>query len=67
MVSQRLVGEKHLKLSVRHAGTLRDAIWFNRTEPVAARVRLAYRPVVDEYLGRERLQMIVEAAVDVDS
>ena len=65
VVSQRLVGEKHLKLTVRHAGTLRDAIWFGRTEPLAARVRLAYRPVIDEYLGRERLQMIVEAAVDV--
>jgi len=62
IVSQRLVGEKHLKLSVRHAGTLRDAIWFGRSEPLADRVTLAYQLRVDEYNGRQRVQMIVEAA-----
>ena len=49
IVAQRLVGEQHLKLSVRHAGALRDAIWFGRTEPLARRVRLAYRLSIDEY------------------
>ena len=67
VVSQRLVGEKHLKLALRFAGeargaALRDAIWFGHSEPVAARVQLAYRLSVDEYNGRERVQMIVEAA-----
>ncbi len=62
VVSQRLVGEKHLKLSVRFGGELRDAIWFGHSEPVAARVRLAYRLSMDEYNGRERVQMVVEAA-----
>ena len=62
VVSQRLVGEKHLKLSVKHSGTLRDAIWFNHAEPLPARVMLAYRLSMDEYNGRQRLQMIVEAA-----
>ncbi len=61
VVSQRLVGEKHMKLNVRHAGVLRDAIWFGHSEPVPARVRLAYRLSVDEYNGRERVQMVVEA------
>jgi single-stranded-DNA-specific exonuclease len=66
IVSQRLVGEKHLKLALRLAGEgrgapLRDAIWFGHSEPVAATVRLAYRLGVDEYNGRERVQMIVEA------
>ena len=61
VVSQRLVGEKHLKLSVKHAGVLRDAIWFGHSEPVAAKVRMAYRVSVDEYNGRERVQMVVEA------
>jgi single-stranded-DNA-specific exonuclease len=61
VVSQRLVGEKHLKLSVKHAGVLRDAIWFGHSEPVAAKVRMAYRLSVDEYNGRERVQMVVEA------
>jgi single-stranded-DNA-specific exonuclease len=66
VVSQRLVGEKHLKLTLRCAGAVREAIWFGRTEPVAERVRLAYRVSLDEYNGRERVQMVVEAALDLD-
>ncbi|MET0334501.1 MAG: single-stranded-DNA-specific exonuclease RecJ [Rhizobacter sp.] len=62
IVSQRLVGEKHLKLAVRLAGTLRDAIWFGHSEPLPERVTLAYQLRVDEYNGQQRLQMIVEAA-----
>jgi single-stranded-DNA-specific exonuclease len=62
VVSQRLVGEKHLKLTVRHGGALRDAIWFGRVEPVPERVTLAYRLSVDEYNGRQRVQMVIEAA-----
>lgn len=60
VLSQRLVGEKHLKLQVRHAGQVRDAIWFGRAEPVPTRGRMAYRLSVDEYQGRVRVQMVVE-------
>src|SRR6187455_1733397 len=62
VVSQRLVGEKHLKLAVRVGGVVRDAIWFGRVEPVGDRVRLAWRLGVDAYNGIERVQMIVVAA-----
>jgi single-stranded-DNA-specific exonuclease len=62
VVSQRIVGERHLKLSVKFAGALRDAIWFGHSEPVANTLRLAYRLGVDEYNGRERVQMVVEGA-----
>ena len=62
VVGQRLVGEKHLKLKVRHAGQLRDAIWFGHAEPVGERVRLAYRLSLDEFQGQQRIQMVVEAA-----
>ncbi len=62
VVAQRLVGEKHLKLTVRHAGMLRDAIWFGRSEPLPAQVLLAYRLCLDSYNGRVRLQMVVEGA-----
>jgi len=62
VLQQRLVADKHLKLRVRHAGTLRDAIWFGHAEPVAARVRLAYRLSLDEWQGQQRVQMVVEAA-----
>ena len=62
VLAQRLVADKHLKLRVRHLGQQRDAIWFGHAEPVAERVRLAYRLALDEYNGQKRLQMIVEAA-----
>ncbi|MBS0446832.1 MAG: single-stranded-DNA-specific exonuclease RecJ [Proteobacteria bacterium] len=62
VVSQRLVGEQHLKLALRCGGTLRDAIWFGRTELLPERVTLAYRLSVDAWQGRERVQMVIEAA-----
>ena len=62
VLQQRLVGEKHLKLRVRHAGALRDAIWFGHADPLPARVQLAYRLNLDEFQGQQRLQMVVEAA-----
>lgn len=64
VISQRLVGERHLKLTVRHLGQLRDAIWFGRTEPLPNPARIAYRLSVDEFNGQQRLQMMVEGVAD---
>ena len=61
VVSQRLVGQGHLKLRVALGGEPRDAIWFGRAEPLPARVRIAYRLALDEYQGRERVQLLVQA------
>ena len=61
IVSQRIVGDKHLKLRVRQGGLLRDAIWFSHTDPVPEQGQLAYRLKLDEYQGQQRVQMIVEA------
>jgi single-stranded-DNA-specific exonuclease len=63
VLQQRLVADKHLKLRLKVAGGVaRDAIWFGRVEPVADRVRLAYRLSLDEWNGQTRVQMVVEAA-----
>ncbi len=62
VVQQRLLGDKHLKLRVRHAGQERDAIWFGHTDLLPERARLAYRLSLDEWNGRQRVQMVVEAA-----
>ncbi|HET9820325.1 MAG TPA: single-stranded-DNA-specific exonuclease RecJ [Burkholderiaceae bacterium] len=62
VVGQRLVGDKHLKLRVRHQGQLRDAIWFGHADPLPDRVRLAFRLALDDWQGQQRLQMVVEAA-----
>ena len=62
VLQQRLVGEKHLKLRLRLLGAERDAIWFSHAEPLPERTVLAYRLSLDEYNGRQRVQMVVEAA-----
>ena len=62
VLQQRLVGQKHMKLRVQHAGSPRDAIWFGRTEPLPAKVKLAYRLALDEWNAQQRVQMMVEAA-----
>ena len=62
VVSQRLVGEKHLALKLKHQGQAVDGIWFGRIEPLPARVKLAYRLDVDEWQGQKRVRFLVEAA-----
>jgi single-stranded-DNA-specific exonuclease len=64
VLSQRIVGERHLKLNLRHAGVQRDAIWFGRVEPLPPRTRIAYRLDLNEYNGRERVQMVVVGAAE---
>jgi len=64
VLQQRLVGEKHMKLKLRHAGQERDAIWFSHDRPLPDRLRLAYRLGLDEWNGRQRVQMFIEAAPD---
>ena len=60
VLGQRLVGEKHLSLKLRHHGETVEGIWFNRTEPLPARARLAYRLEADEWQGQRRLRFLVE-------
>ena len=64
VVSHRVVGERHLKLSLRVHGRAApvDAIHFGGwtgTRP-PARVHLAYRLAVDDYRGGGAIQLIVE-------
>ena len=62
VLSQRLVGEKHLALKLRHQGQAVDGIWFGHTEPLPARVCLAYRLDADAWNGQRRVRFLVEAA-----
>jgi len=62
VLSQRLVGEKHLALKLRHQGQPVDAIWFGHTESLPARVTLAFRLDADEWQGVKRVRFLVEAA-----
>ena len=62
VLSQRLVGEKHLALKLRHQGQPVDGIWFGHTEPLPARVTLAFRLDADEWQGVRRVRFLVEGA-----
>lgn len=62
VVSQRLVGEKHLSLKLKHQGQPVDAMWFGHTEQLPARVTLAFRLDADEWQGVKRVRFLVEAA-----
>ena len=64
VLSQRLVGEKHLALKLRHQGQPVDGIWFGRTDPLPSRVKLAFRLDADEWQGVRRVRFLVEGAED---
>jgi len=60
VVGQRLVGEKHLALKLRHHGQPVDGIWFGRVDPLPALAHLAFRLEVDEWQGNKRVRFVVE-------
>ena len=62
VMSQRLVGEKHLALKLKHQGQPVDAIWFGHTEPLPERVVLAFRLDADEWNGVRRVRFLIEGA-----
>lgn len=57
--SQRVVGEKHLKLQLGTHGLLIDAILFGHSEPLPERIHAVYSLSVNEYNGTQSLQLIV--------
>jgi single-stranded-DNA-specific exonuclease len=62
VISQRLVGEKHLALKLKHQGQPVDGIWFGRTAQLPRRVKLAFRLDADEWQGQRKVRFLVEGA-----
>jgi single-stranded-DNA-specific exonuclease len=60
VVGQRLVGEKHLALKLRHHGQPVDGIWFGRVDPLPPLAHLAFRLEADEWQGNKRVRFVVE-------
>jgi len=58
--SQRVVGERHLKLKLRKDGRQLEAMRFNALEPLPSRVRAAYRLSVNEFNGLKTVQLNLE-------
>ena len=61
VMSQRIVGEKHLALKLKHQGVPVEGIWFNRIEPLKSPASLAYRLEADEWQGNKRVKWMIEA------
>ena len=61
---QSVVGERHLKLALRLGDRRLDAIAFGRVEPLPREARIAYRLLRDNWQGRARVQLVVEAVAD---
>ena len=72
--SQRLVGEKHLKLRlIKHASastvygqSLFDAIHFFHPEPMSTHVHATYKLARNEYNGAVSLQLIIEHWTEIE-
>lgn len=67
ITQQSLMKDKHLRLQLCPLGDGSSAnkpftgVWFNRTAPLPAKARLAYRLVTDRYQGQARVQLMIEA------
>jgi single-stranded-DNA-specific exonuclease len=59
VVNQRIVGEKHLKLKLGTENCEFDAIHFFSTEPLPENVHAVFSLAINEYNGKESLQLIV--------
>ena len=62
VAEQRLIKDTHLKLTLELDGRRFSAIWFRHAETLPTRVRLAYRPTIDEYQGQRRISLHIEHA-----
>ena len=60
VVSQRVVGERHLKLVLKLGVRVIDAIAFNQNRIESTRVRALYRLGINDFSDSETLQLIVE-------
>ena len=65
LIQQRIVGEKHLKITVQKQDQLFDGIIFNIDikawpNPQAKNVHLAYKLDVNEFRGKRTVQLMVE-------
>lgn len=62
VVRQSLVKDAHTKLILELGGQRFDAIFFRHTGTLPGMVRLAYRPNINEFMGRRSVQLVIEAA-----
>jgi single-stranded-DNA-specific exonuclease len=65
VLSQRIVGQNHLSLKLKHQGQLMDGMWFGHTEQLPPRVKLAFRLDAAEWNGRRTIKFLIEGVEGV--
>ena len=60
VVSERVVGERHLRLVLKRDGRVADAIAFNQARLGARRAQVVYRLGIDDYMDARTLRLQVE-------
>ena len=60
VISQRIVGDKHLWLKLKLHDQAIDGIWFNHTTPLPTQAEVAYRLALDHWQGQGKLQLQVQ-------
>ena len=57
VLNQRLLGEKHLKLSLKKDASVIDAIYFNHAEFLPNAIQAAYQLQTNSYNGTQKVQL----------
>lgn len=60
VVQQRLLKDKHLKLTLKKGKARFDAIRFNHAEAAGERIRAAFRLDINEWQGEANVQLVLE-------
>jgi single-stranded-DNA-specific exonuclease len=60
VIRQRVLKEKHLKLTLQKGQSRFEAIWFNHPDALPDQAELAFRLSINEYNGTQSVQLMVE-------
>jgi single-stranded-DNA-specific exonuclease len=60
VVQQRLLKDKHLKMTLKKGNVRLDAIRFNHPESAPERIHAAFRLAINEWQGEAKVQLVLE-------
>lgn len=63
VVHQRVVGEKHLKLTLKKSEQVIDAILFNQIENLSESISVVYQLQTNRFKGQENVQLLIRHVV----
>lgn len=62
VLRQRVLKDKHLKLTLQKGQSRYEAIWFNHADALPDQTQLAFRLSINEFNGAQSVQLMVEGA-----